>query len=254
MHGSGLTARWQAAAMAMAITTGAAGAAGAHGVDQGTASVYSADVVVDEAVVDERGAVVETRPQTRYRITVRRVGQGFETEVVHPPARLFSRGPLTDPRGGYRYVFDGGFSNPRLYDPSGGLISPGNAGAAGEAPTSTAPGAYTLADGDRRARRDDLVRRFGPAVGTVAGRDRYLAQEGDETTEVLVEPSTMLPVEVNVVRQGALAQRTGLAYGRLHGGRWYVATMRSELPLPGSAGRRFVSTSTYLNVVAPEVR
>ena len=254
MRGSGITARWQAAVMAMAITTGAASAAGAQVVNEGAASVYSADVVIDEAVVDAQGAMIETRPQTRYRITVRRVGQGLETEIVHPPARLFPRGPLTDPRGGYRYVFDGEFTNPRLYDPGGTLISPGDAVSAGEAPATAAPHAFTLADGDRRARHQDLVRRFGPAVGTVAGRDRYLAQEGDESTEVLVEPSTMLPVEINVVRHGALAQRTGLAYARLPGKRWYVATMRSELPLPGPAGRRFVSTSTYLNVVAAEVR
>ena len=253
MRGSGITTRWQAAAMAMAITTGAASAAGAQIVDAGAASVYSADVVIDEAVVDERGTMVETRPQTRYRVTVRRVGQGLETEIVHPPARLFSRGPLTDPRGGYRYVFDGEFTNPRLYDPSGALIGRGDAVPAGVAPAA-APRALTLADGDRGARLQDLVRRFGPAVGTVAGRERYLGQEGDETTEVLVEPSTMLPVEINVVRHGALAHRTGLAYGRLPGKRWYVATMRSELPLPGPAVRRFVSTSTYLNVVAPEVR
>ena len=83
---------------------------------EGTGTVFSADVVVDDAIVDERGTVVETRPQTRYRMTVRRVGAGLETELVHPPARLFQRGPLMDPRGGYRYVFDDGFTNPRIYD------------------------------------------------------------------------------------------------------------------------------------------
>jgi hypothetical protein len=249
---SGITAGWQAAAMAMAITTGSAGAAGAQGTDD-TTSVYSADVVVDEVIVDERGATVETRPQSRYRITVRRVGQGLETEIVHPPGRLFPRGPLTDPRGGYRFVFDDGFTNPRLYDPNGALLSPQGA-AVGAGLAVAAPRAFTLADADRRTRRDDLIRRFGAAIGTVAGRDRYLTQEGDETIEMLVEPATMLPVEINVVWRGALAQRTGLAYGRLPGGRWYVASMRGELPLPGPAGRRFVSTSTYLNVVAPEVR
>jgi hypothetical protein len=254
MRKSGISTRWQAVAMAMVLTTGAAGGAGAQEANQGAAAVYHADVVVDEAVVDERGAMVDTRPQTRYRISVRRVGQGLETEIVYPPARLFAKGPLTDPRGGYRYVFDDGFANPRLYDPSGALISRGEAQPGDEMPSVAAPRAYTLADSDRRARHDDLVQRFGPAVGTVSGRDRYVAQDGDETTELLVEPSTMLPVEINVVRLGALAQRTGLAYGRLPGRRWYVATMRSELPLPGPAGRRFVSTSTYLNVVAPEVQ
>ncbi len=239
--------------MAMAMAMACAGVAGAQVAGEVTHPVFSADVVVDDSIVDERGVVVEARPPTRYRMSVRRVGQGLETEIVHPPARLFPRGPLMDPRGGYRYVFDHGFTNPRIYDPSGALVSPPHTAQV----TASAPAArpvFTLADRDRRARRDELVRRYGTAVGTVAGRERYLAQDGDDTTETLVEPATMLPVEVNVVRHGALAQRTGVAYGRLPGGRWYVATTRSEQPAPGAAGRRFVSTSTYLNVVAPEVR
>jgi hypothetical protein len=251
MSGTGSRARWrQAAVTAMAVAW--AGVAGAQITEEATATVFSADVVVDDAIVDERGTVVERRPQTRYRMTVRRVGAALETELVHPPARLFERGPLMDPRGGYRYVFDHGFAHPRIYDPNGALVRPPDPSQVAE-PAATALPSFTLADRDRRSRRDDLVRRFGAAVGTVAGRDRYLSQEGDATTETLVEPSTMLPVEINIVRNGALAQRTGVAYARLPGGRWYVATTRSEQPA-GQAGRRFVSTSTYLNVVAPEVR
>lgn len=253
MRGTGVRTQWRpAAAMAMAVAW--AGVAGAQVTGEAAAPVFRADVVVDETIVDDRDRVVETRPKTRYRITVRRVGPGLETEIVHPPARLFERGPLMDPRGGYRYVVDSGFTNPRIYDPSGALISQIGPAGAGEPAVPAARPAFTLADRDRRARRDDLVRRFGAAIGAVAGRDRYLSQEGDETTETLVEPSTMLPVEINVVRRGTLAQRTGLAYGRLPGGRWYVATARNEQPVPGPGGRRFVSTSTYLNVVAPEVQ
>jgi hypothetical protein len=253
MSGTGIRARWQhATATAMAVAW--AGVAGAQVTQEATATVFSADVVIDDAIVDGRGTVVEARPQTRYRMTVRRVGDGLETELVHPPARLFERGPLMDPRGGYRYVSDQGFANPRIYDPSGALVRPADpAQVAGPAATTPRP-VFTLADQDRQSRLDDLVRRFGATVGTVAGRDRYLSQEGDETIETLVEPSTVLPVEINVVRNGALAYRTGVAYARLPGGRWYVATTRSEQPAPGPAGQRFVSTSTYLNVVAPEVR
>jgi hypothetical protein len=253
MSGTGTRGRWrQAAAMAMAVAW--AGVAGAQGTGEETGTVFSADVVVDDAIVDERGSVVETRPRTRYRMTVRRVGAGLETELVHPPARLFERGPLMDPRGGYRYVFDHGFANPRIYDPTGALVSRPDSGRIAEPAGATSLPAFTLADRDRRTRRDDLVRRFGAAVGTVSGRERYLAQDGDDTTETLVEPSTMLPVEISVVRNGALAHRTGVSYARLPGGRWYVAATRSEQPAAGQAGRRFVSTSTYLNVVAPEVR
>ena len=83
--------------------------------------VFRADVVIDEQVVDEQGAVLETRPQTRYRMTVRRSGRRLRTEIVYPPARLLTTGPLVDPRGGYRLVFDGDMANGRIYDATGAV-------------------------------------------------------------------------------------------------------------------------------------
>lgn len=216
--------------------------------------VFSADVVIDEHVVDEQGTVVETRPQTKYRMTVRRGARGLRTEIVYPQARLFPKGPLVDPRSGYRIEVGSDLSQGRVYDASGALVfGPADDAAAADpgGPTSTG---LVLADRDVKARKRDLVRKFGQAVERVRGRDRYLASEGDLLTETLVEPTTNLPVEVNVARDGALAERTAISYGRMPGGRWYVARTRSEVALPGDSGRRFVSTRTHTNVVSPEAR
>ncbi len=214
--------------------------------------IFSADVVIDESLVDDRG-LVERRPQTRYRVSRRRLGTGVETEIVHPQARLFPKGPLTDPRSGYRYVFDDQLANPRIYDPSGKLVTLPATLEPPSASGAPAPGSgVVFSDRRLRNRKNDLVRRFGPAVGRQGGCDRYLSHDGDVTTETLVEPSSMLPVEVNVVRGGALDHRMAFGYARMPGGRWYLAVTRSESALPGNTGRRFVSQRTHTNVVSTE--
>jgi hypothetical protein len=216
--------------------------------------VYSADVVIDEQVVNEQGTVVETRPQTAYRMTVRRGARGLRTEIVYPQARLFPKGPLVDPRSGYRIEVGNDLSQGRIYDASGALVfGPADDTAAAD-PGGPANTGLVLADRDVRTRKRELVRKFGQALERVRGRDRYLASEGDVVAETLVEPTTNLPVEVNVARDGALAERTAISYARMPGGRWYVARTRSEVALPGDGGRRFVSTRTHTNVVSREAR
>jgi hypothetical protein len=243
------------AAMVMTSTAGAGAQAGARGSGRAAAPVFSADVVIDEAVVDEQGQLVEARPQTRYRMSVHRAGGGLQTEIVYPEARLFPKGPLADPRSGYRIVVGGDLAGGRVYDAAGALVAGPPEPPAGDAdPGTTADPGLVLSDRDVAARRNELVRRFGPALGRIAGRDRYLVSDGDRVTETLVEPATMLPVEINVARGGALEHRTSIAYGRMPRGRWYVASMRSEMALPGGTGRRFVSSRTHHNVVSQEVR
>jgi hypothetical protein len=236
------------------MSTTAALAGQAPGAAGGAPLVFGADVVIDDALVDATGGVVEARPQTRYHLSVRRVGGQLETEVVYPPARLFPRGPLADPRSGLRLVFDSAFKAPRVYDAEGRLLSlPAGAMPLAPEPSPGQSGAGpVLADDDARSRKDRLVRELGPAVGMLNGRDRYVVHDDGLVTETLVDPAAMLPVEVNVVRDGRLEQRNFIAYARLVGRRWYVATTRSEAAVPGNAHRRFVTTRTYLNVVAEE--
>ena len=265
------TARWQVVALAAAMAAGRgtahAQAAPAPGVAASwvaaTASArdtaapdYSADVVIDDSVVDARGVLVETRPQTRYRLSLRRTARGWRTEIAYPAARLFAKGPLADPRSGQRIVIDGDLASGKVYDASGRLIvgaGTETTSGASDAPVDRDAG-LVMSDRGIKERRADFVKRFGPSLGRVAGRDRFLASEGDLVTETLVDPSSMLPVEINVVRGGALEHRMSVAYGRMPGGRWYVARTRSEVALPDGRGRRFVSERTHLNVVSAEGR
>lgn len=224
----------------------------APGTPPQAAEVFSADVVVEDTIVDAQGAVVETRPATRYRLSRRRVEGGIETELAYPKGRLFEKGPLVDPRGGSRIVFGPAGTGTRIYDAAGALVTAIDA----PPPPSAARDDATLvfADRDLRQRQAALQRTNGRAQGRLGRRDRYLSHDGDATTETLVEPGTMLPVEINVVRGGALVERSMLDYARMPGGRWYLARTRSEAAMPDGSGRRFVSTRTHLNVTATEGR
>ena len=105
-----------------------------------------------------------------------------------------------------------------------------------------------------RVREAALTRQHGQARGRVGRRLRYILAAGDGETETLVEPDTMLPAEVNVMKGGALSLRTTFGYARMPGGRWYLATSRSETALTDGSGRRFVSKRTQMNVTGTEGR
>jgi hypothetical protein len=242
---------WRAAVVAAGLTW--AHSAGAQPV-QPAAPIFSADVLIEDAIVDAQGRIVEARPATRYRITRRPVTGGIETEIVYAAARLFTKGPLHDPRSGLRYVFGPPGSGVRVYDTHGQTVaaiaddSAMRTGADGDDAT------VVYADRELRSREAALRRRLGRPVARLGRHDRYVTTDGDSTSETLVEPATMLPVEANVVRGGALALRSAWRYGRMPGGRWYLATMRTETVLGDGSGRRFVSTETHTNVSGTEGR
>lgn len=215
--------------------------------------LFSAEVVVDESIVDARGAVVEARPTTRYRVVRRAVEGGVETETIFGTARLFPKGPLVDPRAGMRIVRGPGAAGTRLYDGSGTLVATLDDSAAAAVSGGADAGAV-FADRDRPARAVTLAGRHGQARGKVGRRLRYLLTDRDTETETLVEPDTLLPAEVNVVTGGVLALRTTFGYARMPGGRWYLASARSETALTDGSGRRFVSTRTQINVTGTEGR
>jgi hypothetical protein len=247
--------QWSVATIAWGLAATAVAAAAQPPADAGAAT-FSADVVVETSIVDSQGAVVEKRPKTQYRMSIRMANGVRQTEIVYAVSKLFPRGPLMDPRGGYRLVFDEGVPAPRVYDPTGALVAGSDAADSttpGVPGTSTGPG-FVFDDVDLRARKQDLHKRLGRSTGTVAGRDRYVDVQDAMTTETLVEPGTQLPVEINVVREGALEQRSLFSYARMPRGRWYLAAVREEAGLPGQGGRRLVTEKTFVNVVAAEGR
>jgi hypothetical protein len=61
-------------------------------------------------------------------------------------------------------------------------------------------------------RRERLVARWGAAQGRVRGFDRFVSMRGDVSQEMLVDPSSSLPVELNTIRQGRLAVHARFDY------------------------------------------
>jgi hypothetical protein len=250
MHGTRWNEGWRAAVMAAGLAW--ARSSDAQEVAPAVSPLFSAEVVVEESIVDARGTVVEVRPATRYRLVRRATESGIETEMTFAAGRLFDKGPLVDPRGGMRIVRGPGPAGTRVYDASGALVA-----TLDDSATAVSGGrdaGMVFADRDVPVRAAAMSRQHGQARGRVGRRLRYVLAERDAETETLVEPDTMLPAEVNVVKDGALALRTTFGYARMPGGRWYLATARSETALTDGSGRRFVSTRTQVNVTGTEAR
>lgn len=249
MHGTRQKQVWRMALVAVGLAWARGSAA--QDVAAAASPLFSAEVVVEESIVDARGAVLEARPTTRYRVERREVGGGVETETTFAGGRLFAKGPLVDPRGGMRIVRSA--AGTRVFDAAGTLVASLDDSAIPGVPGERETGAV-FTDRDVPVRAAALSRRHGQARGRVGRRLRYLQADRDTETETLVEPDTMLPAEVNVMKGGALALRTTFGYARMPGGRWYLASTRSESALTDGSGRRFVSTRTQINVAGTEGR
>ena len=227
-----------------------------------TSTGFSADVIVERTTVDRDGTVVARMPKVRYRVTERRGPRGASTEIAFQNTPPFpGRGPLKDPGAGFRVLMNQ-LDGITVIDPTGKVVPTKGAPADGlGTPAATPAGAPALAmaappadggpglglDRSGAARRQALVARFGSPVGRLGDRDRFVRSEADTFEEVLVDPDTALPSEINIMRAGRLVHRSLLSYGTLPDGRFYCASQRDEaLADPeDDAGARNVTMTTY---------
>ncbi len=227
-----------------------------------TPSGLSADVVVERTTVDRDGAVVARMPKVRYRLTERRGPRGASTEIAFQNTPPFpGRGPLKDPSAGFRVLVNDR-DGITVVDPTGRVVPTNSTRADGIETAAAVPaGATTIANGAPQdesstglglersgvARRRALVARFGSPVGRLGDRERFVRNEADTFEEVLVDPDTALPREINTMRAGRLVQRSSLSYATLPDGRFYCSSQRDEvLADPGDeSGALNVTTTTY---------
>ena len=90
----------------------------------------------------------------------------------------------------------------------------------------------------RGARRAALTRDMGSPQGLVRGLDRFIQTRDGTTTEVLSDPAWSVPVEVNVVRNGALVSHSVLSYEEDPGAGLVRRRIRSEQLLSPESGDR----------------
>lgn len=96
-------------------------------------------------------------------------------------------------------------------------------------------------------RRGALKRRYGTHTGKVRGLQRFVKAEGDETEELLADPDSALPMEVNVVRGGRLVWHGRLAYSRDQRGAYVRRAMHVE-QVVSDEGERMATDFELANV------
>lgn len=90
----------------------------------------------------------------------------------------------------------------------------------------------------RAARRAALAREMGSPQGLVRGLERFVQNRDGYTTEVLSDATWSVPVEINVVRDGALVSHSILSYDEDPGAGLVRRRMRSEQLLSAESGNR----------------
>lgn len=232
----------------------AAATAGAQPDKKDARVEMSVDIAITHAVLDSDGNHVGPAPTpTRFTLTRARGEGGWRTTMMF---RRHSGTPTrasAHPLDGARIEFDEASSTTQVFDADGQLnpllsrtTSGGLNPAAG--PGQWLEGLLATAAG-RSARARALQDKHGKAVGRLRGLDRFLTQRENGTEEVLADPRAALPIEINTVRDGVLEQHIVFEYDRRPDGAWARRLMRSEQPVPGSAGHRARMTVEFTNLV-----
>ncbi len=251
------TKKWPAALVFSAVAaTGTAAGAQTTRVDPAAVAapapagdaLFSAEVTVERAVVNEKGTVIRDLPRSRYRIE--HFTGGRSRMAMLPSAPGPRVGPLADPYAGMVVEFDPAGAGLRLLGRDGQPVPGAPPLPAGLVPPELGQGRH---DGlvtprrERDQRRADLTRQFGTRAGTVRQLERYVDSRGARWQEVLVEPATALPVEVNVVQDGRLDEHHEFSYDEPTPGHLVRTRTRSETRVPGAA-ERLIAVTTLAHV------
>jgi hypothetical protein len=97
-------------------------------------------------------------------------------------------------------------------------------------------------------RRQSVRQRFGHAVGTERGLERYLTSRGGVVHELLLNPEAAVPAEMNVLHGDQLHSHTAFSYGRDDAGRLVLKSVRVEERLEAPDDSRVVTDLEYSNV------
>ncbi|HUU33918.1 MAG TPA: hypothetical protein VMW48_07620, partial [Vicinamibacterales bacterium] len=198
---------------------------------------------------NDLGTVLRDLPGSRYRIEQ---FAGGRTRMAMLPSTAGPRvGPLADPYAGMVVEFDPAGSSLRLLGPNGQPLPGAPALPAALAPLELSQGGdgFVSQVRDSEKRRGDLGRHFGRRAGSVRRLERYLDTRGARWQEVLVEPATALPVEVNVVQDGRLDEHHEFTYYESAPGHLVRTRTRSESRVPGTTDQRLVAVTTLAKVI-----
>ncbi len=243
---------------------------------------FRADLSVRQHTISPEGEPAgPAAPALTVRIERRQTGPAWRTtltlhSIERPQIRGLATGPaVINPFEVVRLEYDENGKPPRMYDRQGravrlpraadrqrlhtpaalaaGLpVLESLAGRVGPAPTALTGQAWiddVLVPLDKRdARRARMERQLGRPAGQVRGLDRFTAWVGEDTHEILVDPQTAVPVEVNTMRAGQFVGRTTLGHVRDAAGVLLRRTMRTERVRARAPGDRSVTEIELANI------
>jgi hypothetical protein len=208
---------------------------------------FRADVTIRQRRVDRDGSPVgANRPAVSYHVERTRDGNVWRTSMT----LLDVEAPVVTARGGEvrldspfaiaRIEMDADGEAPRLYNRKGAIVTlPTQADmqrlgmasgqrpagfphpAAAQSPWSSVRDwttAIVAVPEERGQRRAALVKAYGPATRHVSGLDRHAVLQGDELSELLVDPIEALPVEITVAKNARVVSHTEISYAPYAGG------------------------------------
>jgi len=252
---------------------------------------FTADVTIRRIVVQPGAeATASHTPPTTYRWERVQSGARWKTTMV---VKGSGRAPFVTPTGALQEVApvvariedDGGDEGPRFYGANGKrlrlpttadrskmgvgdeVFAKADALVPAEVPEPRPAGGVAagrdwidalLPSLDKRgARAERLQRRFGLSRGAWRGHDRYVESKGDDTIEVLIDPTWAVPVEINVARAGVL--RSHATFGYEQGPRGSMLRRSSHVEramddTSAAAGARMVTDVEVANVQLEERR
>lgn len=229
--------------------------AAAQNADSGGAVEMSVEIAITHITVDEDGnSVFPVMPPTVF--TVARTGRPGEwrTVMTYPKHTGAATRAAAHPLDGARIEFDETSGTTRVYDASGELNSLLSSESTGGLVGSGGPAKWldgliaTKATHGKRSR--GLHDKYGRPVGRVRGLDRFLTHADGALHEVLADPASGLPVEINTVQDGVLDSHIVFDYASRPGDGWVRRSIRAEQIVPGHPTHRSRLTVEFRNVTA----
>ena len=218
--------------------------------------VAAVDVVLTHRVIEADGTpAIPISTESAFTLQKLRTGSGAtKIRLTYRPARpgVSASAPRT-PLVGARVEYDPASQSTTVFDEDGQRPNP----RLSLTRSSAALGSFdswleslVIAPADVSAREQALERSHGRPVGRVGRLSRYVQVRGEFSEELLVDPESALPVEVNVVRQNVLETHTTIEYGTTARGQLVRQRLRSEQLIDASSGRRSVVDVDFSNVAA----
>ena len=227
--------------------------AAAQGADESVE--MSVEVSITHTMLDSDGHPTLPSPvPTVFTVARTRGPAGWQTVVTYRKHTGAPTRASSHPLDGARVEFSEGARAARVFDATGEFQPLLSKEFGDGVPVSRGPGQWLkgliATDQGRSMRSRDLSEKYGSPVGREQGLDRFLIHRDGTVEEVLADPRSALPREINRIRDGILESHIVLEYDRRADGAWIRRRMRAEHLVPGDMAHRTRTIVEFNNLIA----